>query len=104
MVGAIAVGQLPWQAVFSSDTSTAYVANPDSNTVSVIDTATNSVSSTIQVTGDPDTLALTADGSKFWGRQPGLGLPRGDSDVNGQQVGDIDLGTAYEPTGVAITG
>jgi YVTN family beta-propeller protein len=104
VVGAIAVGQLPWQVVFSADGSTAYVANPDSNTVSVIDTATNSVSSTLQVTGDPDTLALTPDGSELWVGSQASGYLEVIQTSNGQQVGDIDLGTAYEPTGFAMTG
>lgn len=72
--------------------------------MSVIDTATNSVSSTLQVTGDPDTLALTADGSELWVGGQASGYLEVIQTSNGQQVGDIDLGTAYEPTGVAMTG
>jgi YVTN family beta-propeller protein len=56
----------------------AYVANPDSDSVSVIDTATDSVIRTIALTGDPDTLALTPGGSE-------------------PQSGD-----GYEPTGIAL--
>ena len=60
--------------------------------------------STLQVTGDPDTLALTADGSELWVGSQASGYLEVIQTSNGQQVGDIDLGSAYEPTGIAITG
>ncbi len=79
------------------------MTNPDSNTVSVIDTATETVSSTIPVTGDPDTLALTPDGSELWVGSQASSYVAVLQTSTGQQVGDIDLGTAMEPTGIAVT-
>jgi YVTN family beta-propeller protein len=42
------------------------VADPDSNGVSVISTSSDTVTSTIPITGDPDTVGLTPDGSQLW--------------------------------------
>jgi YVTN family beta-propeller protein len=47
----------------SPDGSTAYVANMNSNTVSVIDTATNTVTATIPASGAPYWVAVSPDGS-----------------------------------------
>jgi YVTN family beta-propeller protein len=43
-----------------------YVADPDSNQVSVISTKTDTVTGTISLAGGPDTLALTPNGSQLW--------------------------------------
>jgi YVTN family beta-propeller protein len=48
------------------DGSKVYVANDDANTVSVIATATNTVSATIPVGSGPDGVAVTPDGSKVY--------------------------------------
>ena len=42
---------------------TAYVANPAANTVSVVDTASNTITGTIAVGGHPVAVAVTPDGS-----------------------------------------
>ena len=51
---------MPWELVVSPDGKTLYVADADSNEVSVIATSSDTVTSAIPLTGDPDTLALTA--------------------------------------------
>ncbi|HEY2174370.1 MAG TPA: hypothetical protein VGH85_11215 [Mycobacteriales bacterium] len=63
--GGVVLGSFALPPV-SADGKTAYVANPDSDSVSVIDTTSDKVADTIAVTGDPDTLALTPDGSQLW--------------------------------------
>ena len=57
---------MPWQLVLSSNGSTLYVADGDSNAISVISTASDTVTSTIPDPGDPVSLALTPDGSELW--------------------------------------
>jgi YVTN family beta-propeller protein len=49
-----------------SRTQNAYITNVGSSTVSVIDTATNTVSATIPVGGLPNAVAVTPDGSKVY--------------------------------------
>ena len=44
----------------------AYITNTGSNTVSVIDTATNTVTATIPVGGEPYSVAVSPDGSKVY--------------------------------------
>ena len=44
----------------------AYVANPDSNSVSVIDTASNTVVATVRVVGCPNGVAITPDGFRAY--------------------------------------
>src|SRR5215831_11877612 len=61
LVGAIAIlGGAP------SSAQNAYITNSGSNTVSVIDTATNTVVSTIPVGTAPAGVAVTPDGSKVY--------------------------------------
>ena len=42
------------------------MADGDSDAVSVVNTATNAVTNTIAVPGDPVSVALTPDGSPLW--------------------------------------
>jgi|GEM_PF-3428026 len=51
---------------FCAAASTLYVANRDSTSVSVIDTATNSVIATVTVQAPPQCLAITSDGTRVY--------------------------------------
>ncbi|MFC8431334.1 beta-N-acetylglucosaminidase domain-containing protein [Streptomyces sp. NPDC057253] len=62
----IAVGANPGEVVVSADGRTAYAANQGSNTVSVIDVASGTVTSTVTVGKVPAGLALTPDGTTLW--------------------------------------
>src|SRR5689334_15387915 len=62
----IPVGTNPSRAVITPDGAEVYVSNTDSNTVSVINTATNTVTHTIAVGSQPDALAVAPDGSKVY--------------------------------------
>jgi YVTN family beta-propeller protein len=64
VVATITVGQLPASLVVSPDSKFVYVA--DLSGISVIDTATNQVSSTISVSGQPTGIAITPDGSTLY--------------------------------------
>jgi YVTN family beta-propeller protein len=106
----IGVGDLPWDIVVSADGKTAYVANPDSDSVSVISTASNAVTATVSVPGDPDTLGLTPDGSQLWIGQASLAYVTLLDTKTATVVGRLNLGGSaaqsadgYEPTGIALT-
>ncbi|WP_225988289.1 beta-N-acetylglucosaminidase domain-containing protein [Streptomyces lincolnensis] len=62
----IPVGANPGEVVVSADGRTAYAANQGSNTVSVIDTASDKVTATVAVGRVPAGLALTPDGTTLW--------------------------------------
>jgi YVTN family beta-propeller protein len=53
------VGATPVEVAITPDGAFAYVANKDSNTVSVIDTATNTVVATVPVGSAPIGVAIT---------------------------------------------
>jgi YVTN family beta-propeller protein len=62
----IPVGSEPWGVAVSPNGSKVYVGNQNSNDVSVIDTATNTVVATIPVGSFPAGIAVTPDGSKVY--------------------------------------
>ncbi len=105
----IGVGELPWDIVLSADGKTAYVANPDSDTVSVISTAANAVTATVTVPGDPDTLGLTPDGSQLWIGQLSLAYVTLLDTKTATVAGRLNLGGStaqsadgYAPTGIVL--
>jgi YVTN family beta-propeller protein len=57
---------VPFGVAVTPDGSKVYVTNLLSNTVSVIATATNTVSATIAVGDHPEGVAVTPDGSKVY--------------------------------------
>jgi YVTN family beta-propeller protein len=109
----IKVGEMPWQVVASPDGKTVYVANPDSNSVSVISVAsgaaTAKVTSTLTVPGVPDTLALTPNGQQLWVGARIAAKVVVLNTADGSTVGSINLGDqpnaadGYAPTGIALT-
>ena len=64
LVGDIAVGTAPTRMTPTRDGSLLYVTNEYSNTISVIDTTTNAVVSTINTNAGPTAVGFTPDGSK----------------------------------------
>lgn len=69
----IAVGSLPRQLQICSDGKRAYVANFGDQTVSVIDTLTNTVATTVLVGGHPEGMEMNPDGgwlyvTDYWDR------------------------------------
>jgi YVTN family beta-propeller protein len=86
-----------------------YVANPDSNSVSVIDAAAGTVSHTVSVAGDPETLALTPNGQQLWVGQNSLGTVAVLDTATDTVVNDIQLGSygpqsgdGYDPAGIVL--
>ena len=66
VVATITVGTWPSSLAVSPDSSTVYVGNEFSQSISGIDTATNEVGFTISVSGQPFCLALTPDGKDVY--------------------------------------
>ena len=66
VVATIPVGIIPTDVVVSPDSSTIYIANPVSNTVSVINATSNTVVKTFSLTGLPESLAISGDGSTLY--------------------------------------
>src|SRR5262249_838872 len=107
--GAITVGTHPSAMTLDASSGRLYVANSDSDNVSVIDTATNGVLQTIelapypdaQVGASPNALALAPDGKRLYVANAG------DNDVavvslpEGHVAGLIP--TAWYPTGLALS-
>jgi YVTN family beta-propeller protein len=60
------VATIPAGIAISPDSTTVYVSNLGSDTVSVIDAATNTVTFTISVGGVPEGLAISSDGSTLY--------------------------------------
>ncbi|MFI4973707.1 MAG: bifunctional YncE family protein/alkaline phosphatase family protein [Caulobacterales bacterium] len=65
LITRIPVEASPYEVVLSKDGSRLFVSNWSSNSVSVIDTATNTVISTIRVGANPNDMAISPDGRLF---------------------------------------
>ena len=83
------------------DGTRAYVTNPDSNSVSVIDTATNSVVATIAVGGFG--VAITPDGTRAYVAGGGFNTVAVIDTATNTVVADIFVGVYVFPSGIAIT-
>jgi len=87
------------------DGTRAYVTNPDSNSVSVIDTATNSVVATIAVGGFG--VAITPDGTRAYVAGGGFNTVAVIDTTTNSVVATIPVGQnpppGGNPFGVAIT-
>ena len=80
----------------------AYVTNSDSDTVSVINTATNTVSATIPDGDFPDGVAITPDGTKAYVTNYSDGTVSVINTATNLVVGSPIL-VGIDPEGVAIT-
>jgi DNA-binding beta-propeller fold protein YncE len=86
------------------------VANPDSDSVTVVSAANGQVVDTYTVKGNPDTLGLTPDGSQLWVAGDDSGVMTVIDTATGQPVGSTNLGgdgansgDGLCPTGVVLT-
>ena len=66
VVGTVSVGSGPYDVAVSPDGSRAYASDTIGNSVSVISTATNTVSATVSVGSSPLGVAVTPDGSRVY--------------------------------------
>jgi YVTN family beta-propeller protein len=60
-IGTVAVGAVPTRVVFDTAGTTAYVSNQWSQSIGVVDVASNTVTKTIPVTGDPVPVRVSAN-------------------------------------------
>src|SRR5438309_77550 len=81
----------------------AYVTNGGDNTVSVIDTATNTVVATIPVRLFPGELAITPDGTRAYVTSPGGATVSVIDTATNTVVATINFPFGVSPYGVAIT-
>src|SRR5271165_2539758 len=63
-VKSIAVGHYPWDVAVSQDGRRAYIANCLDNSVSIVDSASDTVTGTVTVGTYPCRIAVSADGSR----------------------------------------
>ena len=103
---------MPWQLALSSDGSTLYVADGDSNAVSVISTGVRQRSPARSPTpATPSALALTPDGSQLWVGGLTSGIVTVFDTANDSLVGTFNVGyggeanagDGEEPTGIVLT-
>jgi len=86
VVSSVTAGDMPAGVILSADGSKAYIANTGSSTVSVINTTTNKVTRTIQVSGgSPIGMAASKNGKWLYV-----------ADQTGGQVSVINLATGTE--------
>lgn len=97
VIKSIPVGTWPRGSVVSADGTRVYIGNTNSNSISVIDTGSNTVVSTISVGGGPKYLALHPGGRILY-----TTLEKATSyavaainTVTGQVLKDLDLGVDY---------
>jgi YVTN family beta-propeller protein len=98
-------------AALSSNGGTLYVADGDSNAISVVSTTSDTVTDTISDPGDPVSLALTPDRSQLWvgGLTSGIVTVFDTADnslvgsFNVGYGGEPNAGDGEEPTGIVLT-
>lgn len=96
VIDTIVVGDGPGQPAVSPDGATLYVPNAFDDTVSVVDTATNTVTDTITVEDGPLWVAISPDGATAYVTHP---VP---DDPSGHTVSVIDTATNTVTTTVTV--
>lgn len=97
----ITVGKYPTAVAVTPDGTRAYVTNSVSDTVSVIDTATNTVDGTPIPTEDPIGVAVTPDGSRVYVTNEAIDKVTVFDTADNSILDTISVGTY--PHGVAVT-
>lgn len=78
-------GSYPAGLAFSADGSTLYASSATNGAISVIDTASNTISQTISVAGNPAALAVSPDGGSLFVMEP--------ANYNGNYISVVDTST-----------
>jgi YVTN family beta-propeller protein/autotransporter-associated beta strand protein len=98
---AIPVDQVPFAAAVRGDGSLAYITNFFSSTVSVINTATNTVVATIPVGSFPLLVAVSPDGTRVYVANPGSDTVSVINTATNTVFATIPAGN--QPVGVGVT-
>jgi YVTN family beta-propeller protein len=97
----VAVGASPRNVAISPDSTRAYVANAGSNSVSVINTATNTVVTTLGVGSNPVKIAITPNGARAYVTNNGAKSVSVINTATNTVVATVGVGT--NPVDVSIT-
>jgi len=105
------LGTRPWEShaiALTTDGSILVVVNPDSNSVSILDTATYVVQAEIEVGVDPRSVALGEQGRYAYVACQGSDCvsvidPATHEVVDTWSVGDRPIGIAVSPIGIAVS-
>jgi YVTN family beta-propeller protein len=97
---AIQVGYYPWEITTTPDSKHGYVANQDSNTVSVFDTSSNTVSTTVSVGTRPGGVAVFPDGKTAYVANTGSNTVSVIDTATNTVIYTVPVGTT--PQGVGI--
>jgi gliding motility-associated-like protein len=97
----IPVANGPYEAVISPDGTTLYVTNSGTNTISVVNLSTGTISTTIQVGNNPEGIAISPDGSTLFVTNVTSGTV---SVINaGTNIVTATIPVGSQPTGVSFT-
>lgn len=97
----IDVGSQPAAVAVSADGATAYVVNQIDETVSVVDTATNTVTDTIAVGANPVAVAVSPNGSRVYVSNLSGGTVSVIDTATNAVIGTITVGS--HPSGLALS-
>jgi YVTN family beta-propeller protein len=95
------VGSYPYGVAISPDNTTVYVANINSNNVSVIDTTTNTVTATVPVGQWPSGVAVAPDGPRVYVTNKGINAISVIDTATNNVTATVSVGN--QPSGVAVT-
>ncbi len=97
------LGLLAFMALASAPAfaQNAYITNYNANSVSVIDTTTNTVSATINVVGEPYGVAVSPDGSRVYITNAGANTVSVINTATNTVIDTIPVGN--NPFGVAVS-
>ena len=110
-VSSVTVGTEPVDVEVSPDGAHVYTADIDSDTVTVVSTATNTVTATIAVGGNPQTVVASPDGTRLYVANAGHSTP-GRLDVPIGTISVINTATntvtatiavGKDPKGIAVS-
>lgn len=100
----ITVGHNPYEIKLSPDGSRAYVVNQGDSTLSVLDTATNSLLNSVSIPGGPRRIALSPDGAYGYVTQSQDGLVAIIDLATLEKVGQIEVNEKWSsPDAIAIS-
>jgi len=102
VVETIKVGIQPWMVIVSPDNEYVYVADPGTETVSVIRASSETVTLTIPVGSSPESIAITPDGKTLYVANSGDDTVSVINARDGISITTIDK-VGYQPSSLAVS-